>query len=197
RPGDAPDLHVDRRGQPAAPPRHARHLRPCAGGAAVREGDRARRAGGRLRDRRLLRPRRGPAHQRLRRSRGAVPGGRRPPAPRVARAGAGPPARAPPPPAALPRHEPESLLQAVAPALLALSGADRVVLYLRHLRTTVLIPAADAGSLADEQERVRELRLEMASAALSGLLHHHRPVAFDDRVNPAPSVLTPFANTPS
>jgi diguanylate cyclase (GGDEF)-like protein len=98
---------------------------------------------------------------------------------------------------AVTRHEPESLLQSVAPELLALSGADRVALYLRHPRSTVLIPVADAGTHSEEQERVRELRLEMASEALAGLLEGHRPAVFDERANPAPSMLTPFANTRS
>ena len=50
------------------------------------------------------------------------------------------------------RHEPESLLQAAAPELLALAGCDRVALYLKHLRTPVLMPVADAGTLPHEEE---------------------------------------------
>src|SRR6185503_2013842 len=52
------------------------------------------------------------------------------------------------------RHEPDSLLQAVAPELLAAAGAERAVLYLRHARNAVLIPVADAGTAPHEEERV-------------------------------------------
>ena len=93
------------------------------------------------------------------------------------------------------RHEPESLLQAVAPELLAASGAERAVLYLRHVRNAVLIPAAAAGVAASEEERVRELRLDMASGPLAGLAEATGVVAFDEPSNPAPGSLTPFAGT--
>src|SRR6185503_19835621 len=52
------------------------------------------------------------------------------------------------------RHEPESLLQAVAPELLALSGADRLIVYVRDLRRDALVPMADAGTAPDELEAV-------------------------------------------
>ncbi len=70
---------------------------------------------------------------------------------------------------AVTRHEPESLLQAAAPELLAISGADRVVLYLRHPRNPVLVPIADAGTTAAEESRVRELRLDYAAGPLAPL----------------------------
>jgi diguanylate cyclase (GGDEF)-like protein len=93
------------------------------------------------------------------------------------------------------RHEPDSLLQAVAPELLSLSGADRVALYLRHPRTLVLIPVADAGAMGEEEERVRELRLDMSASPLDALQERPRPLAFHEASNPPPSSITPFPDT--
>ncbi len=93
------------------------------------------------------------------------------------------------------RHEPESLLQAVAPELLALSGVERAALYLRHPRSAVLIPVAHAGTLPQDEERARELRLDMSTAPLSALLEDRRPMAFLERTNPPPSAITPFPDT--
>jgi diguanylate cyclase (GGDEF)-like protein len=95
------------------------------------------------------------------------------------------------------RHEPESLLQAVAPELLAATGAERAVLYLRHPRNAVLIPAASAGTAPHEDERVRELRLDMGSGPLAGFLGGDgQPiVAFESPGNPPPGSLTPFDTT--
>lgn len=93
------------------------------------------------------------------------------------------------------RHEPESLLQAVAPELLALSGADRAVLYLRRARTAILIPTADAGVLPAEEERVRELHLDMESGPLAELAATRRPLVFRGETDPPPDDLTPFPDT--
>jgi diguanylate cyclase (GGDEF)-like protein len=95
------------------------------------------------------------------------------------------------------RHEPESLLQAVAPELLAASGAERAVLYLRHPRNAVLIPTADSGASASEEERARELRLDMASGPLLGLMDGQDVVCFDEPGDPPPGSITPFAGTRS
>ena len=94
---------------------------------------------------------------------------------------------------AVTRHEPESLLQAAAPELLAIGGADRVVLYLRHPRNPVLVPVADAGTLAEEEPRVRELRLDLASAPLEPLTEG-RPAVFLGAELP-PGSITPHADT--
>ena len=93
------------------------------------------------------------------------------------------------------RHEPESLLQAVAPELLAASGAERAVLYLRHPRNAVLIPVGDAGTAPHEEERVRELRLDMTSRLLDGLTEGQRAVCFEAPANPPPGSITPFDGT--
>jgi diguanylate cyclase (GGDEF)-like protein len=91
------------------------------------------------------------------------------------------------------RHEPESLLQAAAPELLAVSGADRVVLYLRHPQNPVLAPVADAGTLPAEAERVRELRLDLASSTLAALADRGS-VLFQGDDSP-PGTLTPHDDT--
>jgi diguanylate cyclase (GGDEF)-like protein len=93
------------------------------------------------------------------------------------------------------RHEPESLLQAVAPELLAASGAERAVLYLRHVRNAVLIPVTSAGAAAEEEQRVQELRLDMTSKPLGGLLDESGIVAFEEPANPPPGSITPFGAT--
>ena len=93
------------------------------------------------------------------------------------------------------RHEPDSLLQAVAPELLAAAGAERAVLYLRHARNAVLIPVAYAGTAPHEEERVRELRLDMTSGPLVGLLDGQGAVCFEAPSNPPPGSITPFDGT--
>jgi diguanylate cyclase (GGDEF)-like protein len=90
---------------------------------------------------------------------------------------------------AVTRHEPESLLQAAAPELLAISGADRVVLYLRHVRNPVLVPIADAGTAPGEEARVRELRLDYATGPLRPLAVCH-PVVLGGEARP-PAGVTP------
>jgi diguanylate cyclase (GGDEF)-like protein len=95
------------------------------------------------------------------------------------------------------RHEPESLLQAVAPELLAASGAERAVLYLSHARNAVLIPVGSAGVASPEEERVRELRLDMTSGPLEGLFDGPGAVFFEAPMNPPPGSITPFEGTRS
>lgn len=96
---------------------------------------------------------------------------------------------------AVTRHEPESLLQAVAPEMLALSGADRVIFYLKHPRSDVLIPVADAGTAPGEEERARELRLDLACTALAPLLEKRAPVSFHGASSPPPGSIVAFPDT--
>jgi len=93
------------------------------------------------------------------------------------------------------RHEPESLLQAVAPEFLALSGADRVIIYARHPRNNVLVPIGDAGIAPEEEGRVRGLRLELDSGPLAALSETPKALAFHVDRNPAPPSITPFHRT--
>lgn len=95
------------------------------------------------------------------------------------------------------RHEPDSLLQAAGPELLALSGADRAALYLRHARTRVLVPVADTGTAPGEEERARELRLDMSASPLDALLDQMKPLTFHPDTNPPPTAITPFPDTRS
>lgn len=89
------------------------------------------------------------------------------------------------------RHEPESLLQGVAPELLTVSGADRIVLYLKHPRTDVLAPVAAAGVTPEEEPRVAEVRLHLDSGPLEPL-RRGAAVVFQDAADPAPGNLHPF-----
>jgi diguanylate cyclase (GGDEF)-like protein len=91
------------------------------------------------------------------------------------------------------RHEPESLLQAVAPELLALSGADRLIIYVRHPRQDVLVPMADAGAAPEEEEWVRGLNLDLAKAPLIGLTEKPKALSFHADPDPVPASITPFA----
>ena len=90
------------------------------------------------------------------------------------------------------RHEPESLLQAVAPEFLALSGADRAVIYVRPPHGDVLLPVADAGTAPDEEERVRGLRLEIGAGPLQPLSEKPAPIVFHADRDPVPASITPF-----
>lgn len=92
------------------------------------------------------------------------------------------------------RHEPESLLQAVAPELLALSGADRVIIYARPPREDVLVPMADAGTTAEEEEAVRGLSLDLGAPALRPLVESPSPLAFHVERDAPPRSITPFQN---
>jgi diguanylate cyclase (GGDEF)-like protein len=93
------------------------------------------------------------------------------------------------------RHEPESLLQAVAPEFLALSGADRAVIYVRPPHGDVLLPIADAGTAPDEEGRVRALRLDLGSGPLQALLEKPQAIAFHEDHDPVPEAITPFERT--
>jgi diguanylate cyclase (GGDEF)-like protein len=90
------------------------------------------------------------------------------------------------------RKDSESLLPAVAPELLALSGADRVALYLTHALNPVLIPIACAGGSPGEEEHARDLRLDMAVGPLVPLLEERTPVTFYDPKDLSPGNLTAF-----
>jgi diguanylate cyclase (GGDEF)-like protein len=94
------------------------------------------------------------------------------------------------------RHEPESLLQAVAPELMAASGADRVVLYLKPPRAQVLAAVAWAGTTPEEEEKIARHALEPASSLLSALLKG-APVLFQDEENAPPMHIHPFAEAAS
>ncbi len=90
------------------------------------------------------------------------------------------------------RHEPDSLLQGVAPELLTLSGADRVILYLTHSHGSVLVPAAESGAAAGEQDAVFALGLDLTSKPLLPLLTRREPVRLQGReclpLSPFPEV---------
>ncbi len=90
------------------------------------------------------------------------------------------------------RHEPESLLQAVAPEFLTLSGADRAVIYVRPPHGDVLLPVADAGTAPDEEGRVRALRLDLAPGPLQALLEKPQAIMFHEDRHPVPASINPF-----
>jgi diguanylate cyclase (GGDEF)-like protein len=89
------------------------------------------------------------------------------------------------------RHDPESLLQSVAPELMTASGADRVVLYLRPPRATVLTAVAWVGTAPEEEERLATQSLDPA-ASLVAPLTKGAPVLFQDEDNPPPDSTHPF-----
>lgn len=93
------------------------------------------------------------------------------------------------------RHEPESLLQAVAPELLSVSGADRAVLYLKA-GDGFLTRVADAGTSTEEERRVRELRLDLSAAPLALLAQTRKPLVFRASDAP-PDAIAPFPQTGS
>ncbi len=88
------------------------------------------------------------------------------------------------------RHEPESLLQAVAPELMAASGADRVVLYLRGSRALNLTPVAWAGTTPEEESTIATRPLDPATGA--GPLAKGEHLLFQDEDRPPPADLHPF-----
>jgi diguanylate cyclase (GGDEF)-like protein len=94
------------------------------------------------------------------------------------------------------RHEPESLLEAVAPELLSASGADRVILYLRPTRGPGLTPVAWEGTTPEEEERMAGQALEPASSLLAPLLKA-QTVLFQDEAQPPPEHLHPFTEAAS
>ena len=94
------------------------------------------------------------------------------------------------------RHDPDSLLQAVAPELLGLAAADRAILYFRHPRRPVAEPAAWAGIPPDEEVLLRELVLDLADPALEPL-QRGETVLLQDRASPPPESLAPWPGTGS
>jgi GAF domain-containing protein len=90
------------------------------------------------------------------------------------------------------RHDPESLLQAVAPEFLAMSGADRAVVYVKRPQDAVLVPVADAGLAPDEEDRVRALPLDIGAGPLQPLVEKPLPLIFYADKNPLPPAVTPF-----
>jgi diguanylate cyclase (GGDEF)-like protein len=80
---------------------------------------------------------------------------------------------------AVTRHDAESLLSAVAPEVLSLSGADQVVLYLSHPRNPVLIPVASSGLHPSDEDHVKAYRLDMTQGGpLGPLVAEGVPLAF-------------------
>lgn len=80
---------------------------------------------------------------------------------------------------AVTRHEPDSLLQAVAPEILGLSGADRVVIYLAQPRSQILVPVAEAGAGPAEDDSIRQSRLDLRSGPFAPLALERRPLLFE------------------
>jgi diguanylate cyclase (GGDEF)-like protein len=89
------------------------------------------------------------------------------------------------------RHDPESLLQAVAPEFLAMSGADRAIVYVKSAQDAVLVPVADAGIAPEEEERVRGARLDMGGP-LQPIAEKALPLVFYGDRSPLPPAVTPF-----
>jgi diguanylate cyclase (GGDEF)-like protein len=94
------------------------------------------------------------------------------------------------------RYEPEALLQAVAPELMAASGADHVILYLKAPRGSALIAVAWAGTSPEEEETIAAQSLEPATSLMAPLLKG-RPVLFQDEAQPPPVHVHPFAEAAS
>jgi len=90
------------------------------------------------------------------------------------------------------RHDPESLLQGAAPELLTLSGADRLIIYVRDPRHDALVPMADAGTAPEEEERVRSLSLDLTAAPLGALNESAAALSFHADREPVPASITPF-----
>jgi diguanylate cyclase (GGDEF)-like protein len=96
---------------------------------------------------------------------------------------------------AVTRRDPEALLQAAGPEFLALSGADRAIVYMAHPRNPVLIPVAHAGVPAEEEEAVHVFRLGVdASGPLGPLLNDAQAVGLE---GVACGAHTPFADVRS
>lgn len=92
---------------------------------------------------------------------------------------------------AVTRHDAESLLSAVAPEVLSLSGADGAVLYLSHPRNPVLIPVATAGIRPRDDERARTFRLDMTPGGpLGPLVEDGIPLAFSGEAGESLSALS-------
>jgi diguanylate cyclase (GGDEF)-like protein len=91
--------------------------------------------------------------------------------------------------------EPVALLRTVAPELLALSGADRVVLYLRDVPGGVLRPVAHAGTQPGEEELLEELMPELGSDEVKALAAATRAQAWPDSGHLPPLALTAYPGT--
>jgi diguanylate cyclase (GGDEF)-like protein len=85
--------------------------------------------------------------------------------------------------------DPDSILKVAAAELLALSGADRCVLYLGHTRNPVLIPVANAGTLPEELGRVRDLRVDLTSSSVVRLAEEREPLVFQGEAAPPPDIV--------
>jgi diguanylate cyclase (GGDEF)-like protein len=94
------------------------------------------------------------------------------------------------------RHDPDSLLQAVTPELQGMAGADRALVYFRHPRHAITLPATWSGLSADEETLVRELRLDITDPALEPL-QRGEAVVFQDPASPPPEAFAPWPNTAS
>lgn len=94
------------------------------------------------------------------------------------------------------RHDPDSLLQAVAPELLALAGADRAILYFRHPRHSVAVPAAWAGLAPDEEAEIQDLRIDLTARPLEPL-QRGEEVVYQDPSDPPPGGFAPWPGTAS
>jgi diguanylate cyclase (GGDEF)-like protein len=94
------------------------------------------------------------------------------------------------------RVDSDSILKVAASELLALSGADRCILYLGHARNPVLIPVANAGTLPEEKARVRELRVDLTASPLTALTEEREPMAFQGD-SPPPAEIVAFPDTRS
>ena len=93
------------------------------------------------------------------------------------------------------RVDSDSILKVAASELLALSGADRCVLYLGHARNPVLIPVANAGTLPEEEARVRDLRVDLTSSPIAAMAEERGPLAFQGEANPPPPEIVAFPDT--
>ena len=93
------------------------------------------------------------------------------------------------------RVDSDSILKVAASELLALSGADRCILYLGHARNPVLIPVANAGTLPEEEARVRELRVDLTASPLAAMTEQREPLAFQGEGNPPPPEIVAFPDT--
>lgn len=93
------------------------------------------------------------------------------------------------------RVDSDAILKVAAAELLALSGADRCILYLGHARNPVLIPVANAGTLPEEEARVRELRVDLTAAPLATLAEERAPLVFQGEANAPPAEIVAFPDT--
>lgn len=93
------------------------------------------------------------------------------------------------------RVDSDSILKVAASELLALSGADRCILYLGHARNPVLIPVANAGTHPEEEARVRDLRVDLTAATMTRLSEEREPLVFQGEAHGAPAEIVAFPDT--